>query len=457
MRGRAWRPWPRSIRGCYTLILGLVALLVFGAVGIGADLVVRRMVFHGVYDQALRQAQRVSTLERAGVRQNPIRTDVSQIDLIQVVDFRERILAASPNAMGRSVMSRELPGPEDSVDEISGCPWRGRSCVLGVAVHTTAEGKNGVVYAARYKPAILVHPWLEAALGAAVLLGAAGVGAISWVLVGRTFQPMHAIRAEIAELSDAGLGRRLSELPGESEIAQLARTANLTLERLERSMERQRAFASDASHELRTPIAGMRAQIEAALMYPDETDLPLALDAVLANLNRLEAIITDLLFLARLGTKATGEHERVDLSALVSEELARRRGGRVRFRADLAPGLLVDGSPVQLGRLLTNLFDNAQRHADNVVDVTVRREDDTAVLEVVDDGEGIAKEDRERVFNRFTRLDAARNRDSGGSGLGLALVRDIAEVHGGTISIEPSERGARFVLRIPAIPAVPEH
>jgi signal transduction histidine kinase len=320
-----------------------------------------------------------------------------------------------------------------------------------------AGGESSVVYAARYKPDILVRPWLEVSIGAAVLLGVAGVCAITWVLVGRTFQPVHAIRAEIAELSDADLGRRLSEVPGESEIAQLARTANLTLERLERSMERQRAFASDASHELRTPIAGMRAQIEAALMYPDDTDMPLTLQAVLANLNRLEAIITDLLFLARLGTEVTGEHELVDLSALVTEELARRSGARVRFRADLAQRVLVIGSAVQLGRLLTNLFDNAQRHADKVVDVTIRREDDTVVLEVLDDGEGIAEKDRERVFQRFTRLDAARSRDSGGSGLGLALVRDIAQVHGGTITIEPSERGARFMLCIPAVHAGTEH
>jgi signal transduction histidine kinase len=101
------------------------------------------------------------------------------------------------------------------------------------------------------------------------------------------------------------------------------------------------------------------------------------------------------------------------------------------------------------------LLDNAQRHADSAVDVTVRREDDTVILEVLDDGEGIAEADRERVFQRFTRLDAARSRDAGGSGLGLALVRDIAAVHGGTITIEPSAHGARFVLRVPAHPTTP--
>jgi signal transduction histidine kinase len=113
----------------------------------------------------------------------------------------------------------------------------------------------------------------------------------------------------------------------------------------------------------------------------------------------------------------------------------------------------VNGSPVQLVRLFVNLFDNAQRHADSTVSVTVRRAGDTAVLEVVDDGDGIAEADEERVFQRFTRLDAARSRDAGGSGLGLALVRDIATEHGGTVTIEPSPRGAHFVLRIPALRA----
>lgn len=451
----AWRPWPRSIRGAYTLILGLVAFVVFGAVGVGGDVAIRTVTTHTAYDQALNQARRVAVRMQAGNLEKPIKPEVRGIQLVQVVDSAGRVVAASEQAAGRPAMSTELPGPREQIEKIHGCPWRGKRCILGAALRVSPAADSPVIYAARYEPGVLATNWLEAGIGAIVLLAVAGTCATAWVVVGRTLRPVRVIRAGLATLGEEELGQRLPDVPGEGELAQLARTANLALERLERSVERQRAFASDASHELRTPIAGMRAQIEAALMFPDDTDMSATLRAVLANLDRLERIITDLLFLARLGTEATGEHEEVDLSSLAAEEIMRRVGGRVRFRSSLQP-VIVRGSPVQLMRLLTNLLDNAQRHADNVVDVTVRREGGTVILEVLDDGEGIAEADRERVFQRFTRLDAARSRDAGGSGLGLALVRDIAAVHGGTITIEPSARGARFVLRIPAHLATPE-
>lgn len=454
MSVEAWRPWPRSIRGLYTLILGLAALVVFGAAGVAVDLAVRNTTAHNVYDQALSEARQVSDRVLAGTLENPIKPRVPGIDLVQVVDSRGQVVAASPRATGRPVLSREDPGPREQADRVTACPWKGKRCIMGAALRISMATDSPIIYAARYEPVLLATGWLETVIGATVLLAVAGTGVVTWMMVGRTLRPVRVLRAGLATLTEGELGQRLPVVPGEGEFAELARTANRALERLERSVERQRAFASDASHELRTPIAGMRAQIEAALMFPEDTDMPTTLRAVMTNLDRLERIITDLLFLARLGTEATGEHEDVDLSSLAAEEIEHRTGGRVTFRGSLEP-VLVRGSPVQLTRLLTNLLDNAQRHADSAVDVTVRREDDTVILEVLDDGEGIAEADRERVFQRFTRLDAARSRDAGGSGLGLALVRDIAAVHGGTITIEPSARGARFVLRVPAHPTTP--
>jgi signal transduction histidine kinase len=111
--------------------------------------------------------------------------------------------------------------------------------------------------------------------------------------------------------------------------------------------------------------------------------------------------------------------------------------------------VIIRGDVLRLGRLLTNLMDNAERHAVDTITVSVRVEGDWAVLEVLDDGAGIAQDQREVVFRRFTRLDAARNRDAGGTGLGLPIARQIAEAHGGTLTIEDSDQGARFVLRLP--------
>jgi signal transduction histidine kinase len=235
---------------------------------------------------------------------------------------------------------------------------------------------------------------------------------------------------------------------GIGEIADLARTANETIERLERSVERQRRFASDASHELRTPIAGLRTELESALMYPDDTDLVGALTAALRDTDRLEAIVTDLLLLARLGTGGPVVTEEIDLAEMVSTELELRSSSLV-VGADLHAGAVVNGVRMQLVRVLDNLLDNAKRHGEGAIDVVVGTHEDQACLMVTDRGQGIPAADRERAFERFTRLDTARAREAGGTGLGLAIARDIAIAHGGTLRIEDCPHGARFVLRLP--------
>jgi signal transduction histidine kinase len=209
-----------------------------------------------------------------------------------------------------------------------------------------------------------------------------------------------------------------------------------------------RQFTSDASHDLRSPITAMRVLVEEALMDPAEADWPRTGAMVLTGLERLQAIVTDLLTLARLDAGAPLTREPVDLGRLAGAELD-RRDHRVPIARDLHDGVCVDGDRLRLTRLLTNLLDNAARHADSKIIVTVRAKGSDAVLEVLDDGAGIAPEHRGMVFDRFTRLKASRERDAGGTGLGLAIARDIARAHEGTLTIEDSERGARFVLRLP--------
>jgi signal transduction histidine kinase len=192
----------------------------------------------------------------------------------------------------------------------------------------------------------------------------------------------------------------------------------------------------------------MRTQLEEALLYPDDTDWPQMTKAVLAGVERLQALVADLLALARLDAGTPLAHDSTDLAQLAGAELDHRTCKKQIIR-DLHRGTYTHGDRLRISRLLANLLDNAERHATSQISVIVRPENSTAVLEVIDDGAGIAPELREMVFKRFTRLDASRSRDAGGTGLGLAIARQIAEAHQGTLTIEDSQRGARFVLRLP--------
>lgn len=262
-----------------------------------------------------------------------------------------------------------------------------------------------------------------------------------------------------------GHGRRtrtdLLEFPGEDEVARLSRSITGTMGRLEQALQQQRRFASDASHELRNPIAGLRARLEEAQLYPDETCVADVVEQALRDVDRLEAIVTDLLLLSRIEanghTNGNGrcngnghrKLEAVDLAELVSTEVC-RRVDRVTDDLRLEPGVTVTGVRTELCRVLANLMDNAQRHAGHAVEVEVRRNGNFAELIVSDDGDGIAEADREQIFERFTRLDASRKRDHGGTGLGLPIARDIAHAHHGTLGVGDSDTGgARFVLRLP--------
>ncbi|MCW2915068.1 MAG: Signal transduction histidine kinaselike protein [Actinomycetia bacterium] len=183
-------------------------------------------------------------------------------------------------------------------------------------------------------------------------------------------------------------------------------------------------------------------------MYPQDTDWPKMTEAVLAGVDRLQAIVTDLLTLARLDARAPLTRDPTDLGLLVGAELDRRTY-RMKIVKDLRQNVFIDCDRLRITRVLVNLLDNAERHATSKITVIVRADGSTATLEVIDDGAGIAPEQREMVFDRFTRLDASRDRDAGGTGLGLAIAREITEAHQGTLTIQDSERGARFVLRLP--------
>jgi signal transduction histidine kinase len=235
-------------------------------------------------------------------------------------------------------------------------------------------------------------------------------------------------------------------------VARLAATTNATLAALQQAVERQRRFVADASHELRNPLASLRTQLEVARVHPQLLEI----DGLIDDTLRLERLAADLLLLARLDAGEPQHAEHLDLTELVRRELAHRATDRVPVQAEL-PGspIPVTGSHAQLAHVLSNLVDNAQRHANTTVRVDLHRAHARAiVLQVTDDGPGVPAADRERIFQRFVRLDDARSRDDGGAGLGLAIVRDLVQRHGGHITVAPAPGpgpGARFTVTLPAV------
>ncbi|MEV6033011.1 HAMP domain-containing sensor histidine kinase [Nonomuraea sp. NPDC052116] len=446
----------RSLRMRLALLASLAMLLL--------NVVVSAFVLYAIrneaadiraYDVASR-ALRVLLMVKRNELPPTVNTD--GLDGIQVIDSAGRVVSSTSNLAGLPRVTTAIPHRNTANDVAEFCDlpaFLGR-CELVVAMHAYQPDGAWVIYA--FAPAVPWYVSLKVVLFqicvAALLLLLTWFG-VSRV-VARTLAPVHNITKRLAEITAGGGGMRLPVPENvDDEIRTLAWTGNQMLERLEAAMkkqqeavEQQRRFAGDASHDLRSPITAMRAQVEDALLNPEDADWRATGEALLASLDRLQAIVTDLLTLTKLDAGAPSSREPVDLGELVAAETDRPRSKNVV--TTLQPGVAVTGDRLQLARLLTNLLDNAERHAESQTLVTVRRQGRQAVLEVLDDGAGIEPGKRETVFQRFARLDAARNRDAGGTGLGLPIAREIAQAHGGTLTIEDSERGARFVLRIPA-------
>ncbi|MEV4354976.1 sensor histidine kinase [Nonomuraea sp. NPDC004186] len=443
--------WARSLRGRVTLIATAVAALVLIPVAVAGVITARSLMTASVFRDTRDTAERIAYEMRGGALPMGAAIPVPNppVDLIQVVGPNGQILASSDAARNLPPLSDIRPTPENRVVSVMNC--LPTECIHVTAVRVSLFADSPVVYAGRSTPDLLANRGLEVVvfIEVGVLIGLASWA--TWLVTGRALRPVATLRAELDAVHAGDLSRRVTQPPGQDEVSQLARSVNGTLARLERSAQQQRQFASDASHELRTPIAGLRAQLESAQLYPDDTDVEALVDSALRDTDRLEAIITDLLLLARIGSRVDVAKERVDLAELVRQELT-VRCDKVPVHVELTEGVVVEGVRLQLARVLTNLLDNAQRHAEHTVQVEVRREGEhTALLAVENDGVEIAEEDRERIFQRFTRLDAARSRDAGGTGLGLAIARDVVVAHGGQITVEDRVGGARFVLRLPAV------
>ncbi|MBE8516251.1 HAMP domain-containing histidine kinase [Amycolatopsis sp. H6(2020)] len=368
---------------------------------------------------------------------------------VQIVDRGGRVVAAGTALAGRGPL---LPGwPDGSgpvILENPGIEEDHDYTVAGVAV-TVGFDSLAVYAASSLDPAAEAVDATTSALAISSPALLAGIAVLSWLLVGRALRPVESIRREVAGIGAAELARRVPEPVAADEVGLLARTMNAMLGRLQSSAERQSRFVADAAHELRSPVAGMLARLEAGLAHPDRTDWPRLARDTHQEAARLAAVTNELLALSKMDD-TSGTTGPVDLDELVLAE-TESLGARGRVRVELSPftAARLPGRAGELRRLIRNLLDNAERHATSRVVVGLSTEDGCVELRVADDGAGIPVADRERVFDRFRRLDEARARDGGGAGLGLAIVREVAAGHGGTAWVADSPGGAEVHVRLP--------
>jgi len=287
-------------------------------------------------------------------------------------------------------------------------------------------------------------------LALAVPIAIGLVGLVVWMVAARALAPVDRIRRQVDAIDADALDQRVAVRGTGDEVDLLAATMNRMLSRIEQSYAAQQRFAGDASHELRSPLATMRQYAELAEAHPGATSTAEIADVVRDEGSRMQGTLEGLLLLARLDERSVRASDPVDLAELARVQVARPAGEGVVVDPRGIEPARVAGDARLLRRAVENLVENARRHARERIAIGVRAVDGTALVWVDDDGVGIPVAARERVFDRFVRLDDARSRDAGGSGLGLAIVREIARAHGGSVRVDAAPLGgARIVIELP--------
>lgn len=446
----------RWLFGPVRVRLTLLAVLVVGlGLFAGAAMVVslvRTTLTANAEREAFQRARDTAvTIVGTGIGAVPIAPSRRGRTVVQVVEWPSRVVTASPELLGRPPLVADWPAhPITRTLARPGISEDADYVLVGIPV--TADGRSLAVYAASSLEA--QAEGVEAtvsALAVAIPVLLAVIAGTSWLLVGRSLRPVEAMRRQVAEITAAQLDRRVPEPDVRDEIGRLARTMNAMLARLEQSHARQRRFVGDAAHELRSPVAAILARVEVALAHPDRTDWPELARDVHREADRLDALGADLRTLSTLDNSVHPmRDEPVDLDELVLQAVdAVRARGRVTVELTPFSAARLRGRPEELRRVVRNLLDNAERHARRQVTVGLSTTDDSVELVVADDGTGIPVADRERVFDRFYRSQSARDRDSGGAGLGLAIVREIAVAYGGRAWVADTTGGAEVHVRLP--------
>ncbi len=400
------------------------------------------------------RADELATIASSGTVPSPIPVTGQEEALAQVV-VDGTVVAASDNIGGEQPLPIEPPEPgERRRQRPAGLPIgeddRFEIVSVGFATETGVGVVHVVVSLSEIDEVVATagRVWLA---GLPVLLAVLG-GAL-WLVIGRTLAPIEAIRRESDAIDAEDLTRRVPEPATDDEVGRLATTMNRMLDRIHTGVQRQRRFVGDAAHELRTPIASLRMQLETVRASRSTVDWEDVTADLLDETLRMQRLTEQLLILARLDAGAATHASTIDLDDLVADVARTVRGDRqVAVELSGVHPVQLSGDAVLLSQAVHNLLDNAARHASTRVAVHLDRDGRTAVLRVDDDGPGLPPELREAVFERFVRVDEARDRQHGGAGLGLAIVADIVHAHGGTVTVTDASGlgGARIEVVLPA-------
>ncbi len=394
-------------------------------------------------------ADQLHTESPADLDRAMLATD-SQVGVVQVIDQSGTLVAQSAGSPTEPVVNHRLsPGSTQPMGRVQiGQDWDLWVTAAGVE---TPSGPVTVLVGADREPVedVIMTVASLLAIGGPIVLALVAFG--TYRLVGAALHPVERIRAKVSSMTSGRLAERIPIPAADDEITRLAVTMNDLLDRLEANQAAQRRFVSDASHELRSPLASITAALDLAHQRPDLLDQSLIDDSLLPEAQRMHSLVEDLLLLAR-ADELTGRHINVDvdLDDIILAEAERVRSlTRLKVIADVKPAR-ASGDPNALARLVRNLVDNAIRHAHDGIRLECAVAGGHARVVVADDGPGVPAADRQRVFGRFVRLDTPRDRAAGGAGLGLSIVAQIVEAHHGTVTVEDSvSGGARFVVELP--------
>lgn len=445
------RTW--SLRRRVLLASGVALVIALAAGVVGFRLALDRILTNTTTAAAKAQADQLNAVVAAGEYSAAaaVRGLPSQGSLIQLIDASGTVMATSdPSvtapgttlrpAVGQAVTTRVSQIGEETepfVMVVEGIrDSDGQTYALLVAVPQDTQIRTVDV-------STLLLAGLSTVLALAVLL-------LIDRILHSALRPVSRIRQQVAAISSAGSTDRVTVPPTDDEVAALAVTMNEMLDRLSRSDATTRRFVSDASHELRSPLATIRTTLETSTSREDA-------ELLTAETVRLERLVDDLLTLARADDHGLRlRRDAIDLDDIVDSEARRLRAlGADLVRGDIV-GARVSGDGHRIGQILRNLTDNALRHTTGGIRLVMERRAGAAVIHVDNEGEPVAAEQREAVFERFARLDDARDRGTGGSGLGLAIARTLAEAHGGRLAAGESPDGwCRFSLTLP-VPDDPE-
>ncbi len=454
------RWWRRLTLRARLTVIGGVGL----AVGLALGGLLINAVLHYVLIRSVDTSSRTTASDVAALlSQEKLAKSIPSAGtaVVQVLDDSDHVQDASPYADRLVPMLHQGEIERARAGEVIEVPGS-RVSVLGdvrvVAEEVDTEDGPRLVLVAG--PTLTVEQSAATVRNALLItypLLLAALAAFTWWMVGWTLRPVEALRLGAAKISARGGGQygRLPVPDAQDEVNRLAVTLNDMLGRLDAARARQQAFVADAAHELRSPITSLRTQLEVA----ERLDEPAPAADLMADVDRLSRLVDDLLLLARAdeGDPRLRLVEATDFGVLAKQVVDGYGAARVTVSCECPGPVPVVGDPVALRRVVDNLVGNAVRHARTGVVVSLRRDTDAVALTVSDDGPGIPPADRERVFDRFTRLDNSRTRDDdGGAGLGLAIVKELLRLHDGSIVLGDAGPGLRADVRLPAADAVPD-